>query len=257
MPIQLRIALRYIFASKSTRAIQVITWVSMLGMCVGTAALVLVLSVFNGFEDLAVSLYDRFYPDIKITPAMGKVMNMEDEKILKAFAIPGIAAYSAVLEEKALLKNDDQEYIATLKGVDEAFSKVTEVSQSMYKGRYLLEMGDESLMVIGAGIAQRLKLNVESDFASVSIYLPKRTTQSTGFLPDQAFTKRSMRPAGSFSIQQEFDFSYALIPLDLLQSLMKYPGKISAWEIALEKGYDDEEMAEKLQDLLVLPQWRE
>jgi lipoprotein-releasing system permease protein len=134
-------AWRYFKAKKSVNAINIISWVSIIAIVVGTTALILVLSVFNGFEDLVKSLYSSFYTDLKITSASGKTMNITAEQLQRLKSINGIKSYSLVLEEKALVQNGDFQSVMTLKGVDENYRYVSGVADHIVKGEY--DLGSE------------------------------------------------------------------------------------------------------------------
>jgi len=145
-------AWRYFKAKKSTNAINIIAWVSMAAIVVGAASLILVLSVFNGFEDLVKSLYTSFYPDIKITPATGKTLTLTPQQLQQLAGIKGVRALSLEAQDNAVLQNGDWRAIAYLKGVDENFSKVTGVKEKLVRGKFELGTEDHPLAVLGSGI---------------------------------------------------------------------------------------------------------
>src|SRR5215203_932599 len=124
-------AWRYFKAKKTTNAINIIAWISIVAMMFGTAALILVLSVFNGFEDLVKGLYSSFYPDLRIAPASGKQLTLTPEQLQKIRSVKGVKALSLVLEERALLRNGESQSMINLKGVDETYGQVTTVPQHM------------------------------------------------------------------------------------------------------------------------------
>src|ERR1700744_1365176 len=138
----LRIAFRYIFSKKSTNAINVITRVSMVGMGVGAFALIVVLSVFNGFEGLVLSLYNSFYPDIEVSVVEGKTFEQDPAMMKKIEQLPGVVSLSRVLEENAYFEYGGQAQIGTIKGVDENYNSVTKVSQYIRDGSFVLKKGD-------------------------------------------------------------------------------------------------------------------
>src|SRR5688572_26932085 len=124
-------AWRYFKAKKSTNAINIIAWVSMIAIVLISAAFIILLSVFNGFEGLVKSLYSSFYADLKISPREGKVMIISSGQLAKIRSLPGIASYSMIVEEKTLLQNGEIQTIVFLKGVDDSYPKVTTVSQKL------------------------------------------------------------------------------------------------------------------------------
>src|SRR5690349_2189132 len=148
----LTFAWRYFKAKKSTNAINIIAWVSVLAIAVGTAALIILLSVFNGFEDLVKSLYADFYTDIRISPQKGKVMLVSKDQLLKLKGLPEISAFSLVMEEKALLQNGEMQSIVYLKGVDNQYPNVTGVARKLVRGKFEPGTADHPGAIVGAGI---------------------------------------------------------------------------------------------------------
>ncbi len=162
------IAKRYLFAKKSHNVINIISIISVLGVMVGTAGLIIVLSVFNGFSDLVVSLYNSFDPDLKITPVSGKSFEpaLVDYEGLKN--IKGVEYVSNSLEENALLKYGDRQFIATIKGVDSNFLKIADIEESIVDGSLLLEDEKSSYAVVGGNIAYSLSLSLNDPFNILS-----------------------------------------------------------------------------------------
>nr|HQU76545.1 ABC transporter permease [Chitinophagales bacterium] len=158
----LRVAWRYIFSRKSTNAINIISGITMLGITIGSAALIIVLSAFNGFGSLVIGLYGAFYPDITITPAQGKVFNANPDMMEDLGNIPGVLYISQTLEENAMLAYNEQEHIATIKGVDSIYSLVTAVDDSVFAGEYVLRFehfGKEvDCAILGSGVAATLNV---------------------------------------------------------------------------------------------------
>src|SRR3954466_400625 len=154
-----RIALRYIFSKKSTNAINIISRISMLGMGVGAFALIVVLSVFNGFEGLVLSLYSSFYPDLEIRAAAGKTF--EDDSLLssKILHLKGISSLSRTLEENAYLEYGDEAQLGTIKGVDEKYNDVTTVKHYVRDGRFILQDATRSYAVLGANISYAMNID--------------------------------------------------------------------------------------------------
>src|ERR1700727_1253791 len=142
-------AWRYFRAKKSTNANNIIAWVSMAAIVVGAASLILVLSVFNGFDDLVKSLYSNFYPDLKITPSSGKTLTLTPAQLKQLQLVKGVRALSLVVEEQAVLMNGDNPPSSPyLKGVDSNFTKVSGVAGKMDKGSFAVGTGDQPLAVL-------------------------------------------------------------------------------------------------------------
>ncbi|MBA2747124.1 MAG: ABC transporter permease, partial [Flavisolibacter sp.] len=145
-------AWRYFKARKTTNAINVISWISIVAMMIGTASLILVLSVFNGFEGLVKSLYSSFYPEIKISPVSGKQINLTAEQLAQLRSVKGIAHLSLYVEEKALLRHGESQSIVNLKGVDDQYTSVNSIEQHIVKGNFNTGSEEQALLILGAGI---------------------------------------------------------------------------------------------------------
>lgn len=216
----------------------IISWVSIGAITVGAAALIVVLSVFNGFEDLVKSLYSSFYPEMKIAPAQGKTMLVPAEKLDSLKKMSGIASISFSLEQRALLKYNDEKTIAILKGVDDYFSRVTGIGKKMIRGTFNPGSADTPHAIIGVGIESALGIDVNQGIIPLVVYLPKATVESFTF-PEQAFYVGQINPSGTFAIQQDFDNKYVITDLAYMQQLMGMPAnQVSAIEILLKPGVD-------------------
>lgn len=235
MRLSLYIAKRYLLAKKSRNAINVISAISVAGVSVGTMALIIVLSVFNGLEDMVNTIFRTFDPDLKITVAEGKVFTPDSAKLRQLSGIGGIKAYTLTLEENALLRYDERQYIATVKGVDDNFTKVTGIDSVTWEGEFRLRSpGGRPEVVVGAGVARYLGLNVNF-ITSLHIYIPKRTG-SVNLNPEDAFIDRYITPSGVFEVEQEFDSKYVFIPLEFARDLLEYSTEVSAIEILTDKS---------------------
>jgi len=224
------IAKRYLFAKKSRNAINIISAVSVAGVAVGTMALIIVLSVFNGLEGLVSSIFNTFDPDLKIIASAGKVFAPDSANLLRLSEVRDISAYSLTLEENALLRYGDRQYIAIIKGVDENFTKVTALDSSMWEGEFRLKTGNNRPeAVIGVGVANYLGIRINF-ITPLNIYVPKRTG-SVNLDPENAFVRKYIFPSGIFEIEQEFDSKYVFIPLDFAHELLEYNTEISSIEI--------------------------
>jgi lipoprotein-releasing system permease protein len=244
------IARRYLLGKKSFQAINIITGISTVGIAIGAGALLLILSVFNGFEDLLKSLYNSIYTDLKIYPVEGKVFTPDSVTLATIKAWPEVKAMSLTLEETALLDYSGSQDICTLKGVDDQFDKVTDIDSVMLDGKFLLQQGDVSLAVMGAGIAQRLNINPENPFESLSVYLPNRNQKGP---LDKPFNVQYAYPTGRFSIKQDYDYQYVFVSLNFIQTLLEEPGAVSGIEIKLKPGVDGNAMKEKIKELFSIP----
>ncbi|RPD40117.1 FtsX-like permease family protein [Chitinophaga barathri] len=245
-------ALRYFRARKSTSAINIIAWVSVGAIAVGTAALITVLSVFNGFTGLVKSLYSSFYPTLKVVPVTGKTILFTPEQLKAVSQTRGVANLSASIEEKAVLRNGNEQTIAVLKGVDSAFSHVAGVQDKVIRGAYDISHEQGYQAVVGLGIESALGVDVEHSSVPVNVYMPKR--DEAGFsagLPEQAVNSGTIYPAGTFAIQQEFDSKYVLVDISFLRNLLDMqPGEVTSLEISLLPGFSEKKTKRALQELL-------
>lgn len=237
MKLSLYIAKRYLFAKKSRNAINVISAVSVAGVAVGTMALITILSVFNGLETLVSSIFNTFDPDLKITPAIGKTFIPDASRLKMLANIDGVACYSLTLEENALLKYGERQFIATIKGVDDSYSKVTSIDSSMWEGEFLLKSENGRQWAIpGIGIAQYLGIRINF-IDPLFIYVPRKTA-STSLNPEDAFNRRFIFPSGIFQIEQEYDSKYIYLPLDFARELIDNDEGVSSIEIKFIAGAD-------------------
>ena len=212
-------------------------------------ALIVVLSVFNGFESVVNSLYSSFDPDVKITSTLGKSFNLAEFPNEKLKKIEGIAVVTEVLEENALLKYEKKQYIATLKGVSANFKKMTGIDTMIVEGNMVLERGNQNMAVLGYGIAYNLGVHLNSVNTPLSIYVPKRGKLSSAD-PANAFSIDYVMASGVFSVQQDFDTKYVLVPIRLVQTLVEKPNKVSAIELSIKSGTNVEEVQSKITKLL-------
>jgi len=222
----------------------------MVGMGVGSLALILVLSVFNGFEGLVLSLYNSFYPEVKILPEKGKTFTLSSDTLDQIRSMEGVAHISEVLEQKALAKTSKDEQIITLKGVDSNYVHVTGVDSAVERGEFLLKQGPEHYAVIGRGVEAKLGLNVSGNYpAPLKVYMPKRG-DNTYINPSRAFNREPIVPKGVFEIQQEFDSKYVLVPIDFARELLEYDQEVSAIELSIKDNVGQGKVIHNLEALL-------
>lgn len=243
----LKIARRYLFAKKSTNAINIITSISVSGIAIGTAALVLVLSVFNGFEDLILGLFSKFNPDVKVTVSVGKTFVPDSTKLARIEALPGVEIVSETLEEVAFFQYRDSEDFGILKGVDDNYHKVTGIDSTIFEGFYRFREGERNLAVVGGGMRNKLQVNIDDPFELLQVFMAKR--EDAGAL-EQQFKKRFTYPVGTFKIQQDFDNQYILVSLDFARDLLGSEGEVSALEIKLAPGADQKKVMSAIREAL-------
>lgn len=213
-------AWRYFKAKKSTNAINIIAWVSIVAIIFGTAALILVLSVFNGFEGLVKSLYSSFYTDLKVSPASGKTMVVTQEQLQQLKGIKGIKTFSLVVEEKALMQNGEYQSVVYLKGVDENYRYTTGVADHIITGEY--DLGNEEIpkVILGAGVENALGIVADRNIFTLKVYLPRKSnSEQINMMED--ISSDTIRSSAAFMIQQDFDNKYGITNIDFIKKALK------------------------------------
>lgn len=227
-------AWRYFKAKKSTNAINIIAWVSIVAIIFGTAALILVLSVFNGFEGLVKSLYSSFYTDLKVSPATGKTMVVTEQQLQQLKGLKGIKYYSMVVEEKALVQNGEYQSVVYLKGVDENYRYTTGVAAHLVDGEY--DIGNEEVpkLILGAGVENALGIVASRNIFILKIYLPRKSnSEQINMLED--ISSDTIRSSAAFMIQQDFDNKYGITNIEFVKKALRLaPDQYSGIEIALD-----------------------
>jgi lipoprotein-releasing system permease protein len=243
-------AWRYFKAKKTTNAINVIAWISITAIVIGTAALILVLSVFNGFEDLVKSLYSSFYPDLKISPVSGKQITLTQEQLNKLRSVKGVRSVSLIAEEKALLQNGEYQSIIYLKGVDENYTSVTTVADHIIKGSFNTGGTENPRLVLGAGIENAVGVQTDRNLSPLIVYLPKKTEVNLSN-PLQSISADTINTAGTFVIQQDFDNKYAITNLGFVKQMLGMPADaFSAAEISIKQDADEKEVKQLMMNML-------
>jgi len=244
-------AWRYFKAKKSANAINIIAWVTVGVIAFATCCQVLVLSVFNGFEDLVKSLYSSFYSDIKILPVTGKTFILTPDQITSLKKEPAVENFSMIAEEKALLKNYDARTPVYLKGVDDNYIKVSGVAAKTNRGKYFTGTTEEPYLVAGSGIQNATSLNLDLALPGneLTVILPKKNISNND--PLQSLSEGFIKASGSFTIQQEFDDKYAITNIGFVKQQMGFTAdEYSAVEIKLKEKADANEEKDKLALLL-------
>ncbi|HVN59243.1 MAG TPA: FtsX-like permease family protein [Bacteroidales bacterium] len=238
MRLSVYIARRYLLAKKSRNVINIISGVSVAGVAVGTMALIIILSVFNGLEEMVNRIFNTFDPELKITAIQGKVFDADSSKLLKLTKLDGIECWSGTLEENALLMYEKKQFIGTVKGVDDNYARVTGIDSSMADNDKfsLWSTGMRPQAIVGAGVAHNLGLNVNF-IEQLQVWVPKRTG-SVNLNPEEAFIKRYISPSGVFRVEHEYDSRYIYVPLQFTRDLLEYDDQLSSIEIKTRPGLD-------------------
>jgi lipoprotein-releasing system permease protein len=238
MNLPLLIARRYFFSKrqgKSFNLINLISGISLLGYIVGAMALVIVLSVFNGFEGMFSAMYNNFDPDMQIIAQEGKTFTRDSTTIANLKKLNGVELVAEVLEENVLLKYDDRQTIAKAKGVDKNYTRLTLLDSCLVAGTMLLEYDDEAYALVGQEIAWKLAIDPSDIFKKMTIYVPSQGAVDV-LNPEANFNKAMVAPAGIFSVQQEIDETYIIVPISFLQQLLVREHQLSSLDIKLKNG---------------------
>ncbi len=248
MNLPLFIAGRYLFAKKSHNVINIISAISAIGMAIGTAALIIILSVYNGFDELVKDTLSNVEPDILITPSKGKIFIPEGEKWEKVASLPEVEAYFQVLEENVFVDYDEHQGVAKAKGVDEAYEKNSPLIGHMTAGEFSLHKGQVPQMVAGAGLAYKMGMN-PAFLSSSTIYFPARDRNFSLANPAASIESVSMRPSGIFTVNQQIDEELMILPLDQMRQLLGYDDEVSGIEIRLPEGSTQKDLRKTINSI--------
>ncbi|SBW01993.1 FtsX-like permease family protein [uncultured Dysgonomonas sp.] len=266
MNLSLHIARRYLFAKKSHNAINVISMISVFGISLATAALVCVLSVFNGFTGVVSQTFSAFDPELQITPVSGKVFDPNNPQMEEVKKIAEIAFTSESLEENALLKNGDRQEPIILKGVSKKFENLADIDKLIIDGRFLLRedtsgaveaIGTDSMNewhidngVVGAGLA--MFLGVRANFVDpVEIYVPKRNVRVNPANPSTAFDRSDVFISGVFALNQaKYDDQMMIVSIDLVRELLRYENEVSSIDVKLKDAAEVDKVQAKIKSVL-------
>jgi lipoprotein-releasing system permease protein len=243
------IARRYLISKKSNNAINVISWISIVAIAITTAALIIVLSAMNGLTSVVADLYHAIEPDLKISSVNSKYMTFDDKLLSKINSVKGIDAVSFSIEENALIKLDDRQAVVTIKGVDDAFRKLTHFDTVVVQGSYRFFYENQYYGVFGRGVANKLDININDFVTPISLYAPVRGNVES-INPEDAFNKISISPSGIFSLNDDFDYKFVLIDLQAAQKLFDCPDAFSLVELSVSNKNDLKTVQEKLQEAL-------
>ncbi|KXK24901.1 MAG: lipoprotein release ABC transporter permease [Bacteroidetes bacterium OLB12] len=230
MNLPLFIARRYFFSGRKKNFINLISILSIVGIAFSTAALVIVLSVFNGLEDLLKSLYTSFDPELKIELKKGKSFEVDEALIQRLKQVPGVDIITEVIEDYAYVRYRDADIVVTLKGVSESFLKQHRLDNSMVDGKLLLNQNNIDYAVVGRGVQYALSLSVNESIHPLQVFYIKNL-KTSGLDPSQLYTRRVIQPGGVFSIEKNYDDNYIFVPLHFAQDLLNYGNKRTSLEI--------------------------
>jgi lipoprotein-releasing system permease protein len=208
------------------------------GVAVGTMALIIILSVFNGLETMVSAIFNTFDPDIKITAAEGKTFIADSARLKLLAKVDGLSCYSLTIEENALLKYGSRQYIATIKGVDDNYVRVSNIDSSMWEGDFMLRNDKgRPYAVPGIGVASYLGIRVNF-ITPLEIIFPRKTGSNTSFNAENSLNHKFIFPSGIFEVEKEYDSKYVYIPLDFARELTETDKGVSTVDIKIKEHAD-------------------
>ena len=235
------IAKRYLFAKKSHNVINIISAISAIGMAIGTAALIIILSVYNGFDSLIRTMMSNVEPDLLITPSTGKTFVPEDSTYDWIYDQPCIKNMCCVLEEQVFISYDGKQSLAKAKGVDWVYEEESPLHDHIREGKFQLHKGDIPMAVVGAGLAYEMGINPRF-LSGIDIYFPTRTGKISLTNPAASLEGTRVFPAGIFSINNDVDAELMIIPIEQMRELLEYDDEVSAVELRLVEGTSKDEL---------------
>ena len=235
------IAGRYLFAKKSHNVINIISAISAIGMAIGTAALIIILSVYNGFDSLIRSMLSNVEPDLLITPSTGKVFVPEGETFDWLYFHPDVKNMCGVLQEQVFINYDGQQGLAKAKGVDWIYEDETPLKEHIREGEFRLHRGDVPMAAVGSGLAY--SMGISPRFVSaIEIYYPSRTRKLSMANPLTSIEAVKVWPSSIFSINNDVDAELIILPIDKMRELLEYKDEVSEVEIRLVEGTSAKEI---------------
>lgn len=244
------IAFRYFKGRRGTNAAPLLSRISMLALAVGSAAMIILFSVFNGFEEVIGNLYTAFYSDVRVTPAKGKFFELSPEQMKSLRGIQGIDVVAPIIEDNVFVRTEDEQIVVTLRGVTREYFGVNDLKTYIVAGGDSVHAGEQPTAIAGMHIAARLGLQVDNPLSSFTVYYPKMEGSGPALNPMDAVSSLELRPDGIFKVQEEFDQRYVLASLPLVQELFNASGLWSSVELKLKPGVKPEWVQQKLRKLL-------
>ena len=244
----LRFALRYLFARKSHNVINLISGISVAGMAIGTAALVIILSVFNGFNQLVSESLGDAQPDLVVKPATGKAFVPDSTTFAWLYDQDMVFNMSSVIEEQAFISFEGKQSLARVKGVDSVFEEESPIQNHITDGVFSLHRGSGAGAVIGSSLAWSMDINPRF-VAPLEIYYPDREGSVSLANPTSSLRSATARVNGIFALNSEFDAEMVLVPIETMRELLDYEDEVSAVEIRVVKDTPDKALTDMVHEL--------
>jgi lipoprotein-releasing system permease protein len=243
------IAKRYLFSKEKKNFIHIITLISVLGVATATMALVVILSVFNGLEDLLRNVFRSFDPDLKVMPIKGKSFYLDNDLIGRLRSIEDIKAVHPILEDNALIKYENSQLVVKFKGVPDNYFTENQLDSILVEGKLEIKKDTIPFAVLGRGVQFFLNVNLKNEFIPLQFWYPK-LQQKQIIDPEKAFNRLIVLPKGVFAVEKQFDDNYVFLPIAEAIALMDYGNKRSYMEIKGRENADMASLKEKAQEIL-------
>ena len=242
------IAKRYLFAKKSHNVINIISAISAIGMAIGTAALIIIMSVYNGFDSLIRSMMSNVEPDLMITPSTGKTFVPEGETFDWLYDQPAVKNISSILQEQVFISYDGKQGLAKAKGVDWIYEEESPLKEHISDGEFKLHRGDIPLASVGIGLAYEMGINPRF-LSPIEIYFPSRTRRISAANPLASLESIKVWPSSTFAINSDIDSDLLILPIEKMKELLEYDDEVSAIEIRLAEGFRKDELKKLKKEL--------
>ena len=249
MSLPLLFARRYLFSRSSHSVINIISGICVAGMAIGTAALIIILSVFNGFNRLVSDSLSEVAPDILVSPTKGKVFVPKGEAFEWAYENDDVLNMSEVLEEQVFISYDGKQALAKAKGVDNVYEEESPLRNHIKDGEFILRFGSLKKAVVGMGLAYNLGISPRF-LSPIEIYYPVRDAKVSLSNPMNSLSEVDVRPSGLFSINATLDNELIIVPIETMRELLHYENEVSAVEIRTADGASVQKVADGLKERL-------
>ena len=248
MKLAFYIARRYLISKKSVNVINLISALSVIGVAVGTMALIVVLSAFNGIDVFVQDLLSNFDPALKITVVEGKSFSLDEPGFDELLKLEDVADYTQVVEENALLRYDEGQKYAVVKGVEANYASFSGLDSMLTEGSFVLDDGSFYYALVGQGVASDLSVGL-TFIDPIEVYYPKKEQKSQINI-ESAFNRDYFFISGIFSVQQEIDNSYIIVPIESARSIFELEGKLTSLELKLNENADVDQLKRQIQEML-------
>lgn len=249
LKVPLLFATRYLFSKKSVNAINIISSISVVGVFVSTAALVIVLSFYNGMEKFILSMYSNFAPHLRIEPQKGKMFDASGAEFLEIRNDSEVRSYSEVIEDKVLMQYDNQQFIGLVKGVSAKSLQNHREEDILQAGQYMIESDSTSYSLIGAQIQANLQVPISGFYNNIQLYFPRKDISMSNINPLEDFNIRQIDVVGVLAYQPEFD-NLVLAPISYVRDLLGEEEAISAVELYLNNEANTQRLQRRIQQSL-------